>query len=97
MMVEVDQHSVNDKSNDEPEGCLQNSSETWGHRFAFADSNFISTLVYIRFAFDSTTAVSLFSDDADSQFAQLRVGHRRGRIDHQILGRGGLRERDNLA
>jgi len=39
MMVEVNQHSVNDKSNDEPEGCLQNSSETWGHRFAFADSN----------------------------------------------------------
>jgi len=97
MMVEVNQHSVNDKSNDEPEGCLQNSSETWGHRFAFADSNFISTIVYIRFAFDSTTAVALFPDNADSQFPQLRVGNRRGRIDHHILGRGGFRERDNLA
>ena len=97
MMVEVNQQSVNDKSNDEPESCLQNSSETWGHRVAFADSNFISTAVYIRFAFDSITAVALFPYHADSQFSQLSVGNRRGRIDHQILGRGGLRERDNLA
>jgi len=60
-MVEVQQHSVNYKPKHEPEGRLQDSSEAWGHRAAFAEWNMQSTVAYSRFVFARVMAIYAIS------------------------------------
>jgi hypothetical protein len=58
-MVKVQNHSVNDKSNHEPEGRFQDSSEAWGHGATSAGQNILLTVT--RFAFEQVITSSAIS------------------------------------